>query len=215
MRIKFGYDDKNSNDAQPDVYLPKVPPFWSSEKLRESTRSSMPSLKQFNNSNTDPAFISPRTSSLVYKKLSTLGREDIESCPNSGNFFYNDEVMSHLQGYMYLIGFFGGQDGLFVASFFIWNSIGAYMTQSSFLPANPRVPAIIAVMTFVTTAVFRNGLAWDPVTDFFTTALPDYGGPADPAWMYELGICALNIGWGLLGTWRTKQPALDGATYGF
>ena len=152
---------------------------------------------------------------VLYEALATSGRREFEASPNSGNFFYNDEVISHLQGYMYLVGFFAGQDGLFVTSFVLWNSIGAYLTQTSQLPANPRIPAVIAIATFITTILLRYGLSWDPVTEFLVATIQDYNGPNDVAWTYEFGISILNICWGFLGTWKTKQPASDGATYGF
>lgn len=168
----------------------------------------------------------------LYNVLSSTDRpsdqqqlQELESCrpsrPNKGNFFYNDEVISHLQGYMYLVGFLVAQDGLFVVTFIVVNAIAGAATQSSILPANPRIPAIVAIVTLLFTTMLRCVVMWDPVTEILQNSLIQeregryYDGPTDMAWMYEIGICTLNIGWGFFGTWRTKEPASDGATYGF
>ncbi len=144
----------------------------------------------------------------MYYALAT-GKEEK---PNRGNFFYNDEVVSHLYGYVYLVGLFAAQDALFLGSFLLLSGLAAYATEQSILPANPRVPAIIAILTLATTLTVRYLLGYEPPVGLI---LDGYQGPTDVALLFEVGICLLNAIWGFFGTWRTKKPSPDGATYGF
>eukprot|EP00536_Pseudo-nitzschia_multiseries_P008648 jgi/Psemu1/287941/fgenesh1_pg.222_\ len=137
---------------------------------------------------------------------------DRDNKPNQGNFFYNDEVISHLYGYMYLVGFFAAQDGLFLGSFFIASSVAAWATQQELLPCNPRIPAIAAGLTLASTVVLRYIVGFEPPLE--TILGESYQGPTESSAMFELVICLLNIGWGFFGTWRTKEQ-VNGATYGF
>jgi hypothetical protein len=144
----------------------------------------------------------------LYSLLAT-GRDQK---PNRGNFFFNDEVSSHLYGYMYLVGFFFAQDPLFLLSFLLYSAVAAWATQESILPANPRVPAVTAVATLATTLIVRYGLGVElPVQDLIGDV---YKGPTEYALVLECAICSLNILWGVFGTWQTKEQR-DGATYGF
>lgn len=145
----------------------------------------------------------------IYSLLAT-GRDQK---PNRGNFFFNDEVSSHLYGYMYLVGFLFAQDPLFLGSFLVFSGLAAWATQESLLPANPRVPAVTATATLTITLLVRYGLGIElPVQDIVGSEF--YQGPTEYALALECGICALNILWGVFGTWRTKEPQ-NGATYGF
>jgi hypothetical protein len=157
----------------------------------------------------------------IYSALATAGRDDQERRPNGGNtgsgkyFFYNDEVMSHLYGYVYLVGFLAARDALFVGTFFMLSTLAAAATDRwSVLPANPRVPAIVALLTFATTYVIRYGFGIDETPFVRDRLLEGYEGPTDSAFFYELIVCLLNGLWGFWGTWRTKEP-VDGATHGF
>ena len=132
--------------------------------------------------------------------------------PNQGNFFYNDEVISHLYGYMYLVGFFVAQDSLFLGSFFVVSSLAAWATQEELLPCNPRVPAIVAALTLVPTLVLRYVIEFEPPLESLLGE--SYQGPTEYSALFELAICLLNIGWGFFGSWRTKEQ-VNGATYGF
>jgi hypothetical protein len=144
----------------------------------------------------------------VYSLLAT----DRDQKPNRGNFFYNDEVISHLYGYMYLVGFFFAQDPLFLGSFLIYSILAAWATQSSILPANPRVPGAIACFTLATTLTGRYLLGYEPSLE---PLLGDqYQGPTDYALLLECLVCFLNASWGFFGRWQSKEQ-IDGATYGF
>ena len=145
---------------------------------------------------------------VVFATLST----DRDNKPNQGNFFYNDEVISHLFGYMYLVGFFVAQDGLFLGSFFVFSSVAAWATQQTLLPCNPRVPAMAAALTLASTLVLRYVVGFEPPLEGLLGET--YQGPTESSALFELAICLLNIGWGFFGTWRTKEQ-VNGATYGF
>ena len=40
-------------------------------------------------------------------------------------------------------------------------------------------------------------------------------GPSESALALEVAVCALNIAWGIFGSWKTKEPTENGATSGF
>ena len=144
---------------------------------------------------------------IAFATLST----DRDNRPNQGNFFYNDEVISHLYGYMYLVGFFAAQDCLFVGSFLVLSSVTAWATDQSLLPCNPRIPALTAAMTLTSTVFLRYVVGFEPPLG---AVLENYQGPTESSLLYESIICLLNMGWGFFGTWRTKEQ-VNGATYGF
>lgn len=144
---------------------------------------------------------------IFYSSLST----DRDQSPNQGTFFYNDEVSSHLYGYVYLVGLFAAQDSLFLGTFFVLSSASAWATQESMLPCNPRIPALTAGLTLGVTVLARYGLGLEPDLQGL---LPDYQGPSEAAFRFEAVITTLNILWGFFGTWRTKEQ-VNGATYGF
>lgn len=145
---------------------------------------------------------------IAFATLST----DRDNTPNQGNFFYNDEVISHLYGYMYLVGFFAAQDGLFLGNFLLFSAVTYWATQQSLLPCNPRIPALTAAMTLACTFVLRYGIGFEP--PFGALLGESYEGPTEFSVLFELAVCLLNIGWGFFGTWRTKEQ-VNGATYGF
>lgn len=145
---------------------------------------------------------------IAFSTLSTAR----DNKPNKGNFFYNDEVISHLYGYMYLVGFFVAQDGLFLGNFFVVSSLAAWATQQTLLPCNPRIPALVAATTLASTLVFRYVIGFEPPLG--TLLGETYQGPTESSALFELVICLLNIGWGFFGSWRTKEQ-VNGATYGF
>jgi hypothetical protein len=132
--------------------------------------------------------------------------------PNQGNFFYNDEVISHLYGYVYLVGFFLVQDGLFMGIFFGLSSLSFLATQSSLLPPNPRVPALVAVLTLSITLFLRYIIGFEPPLEMILGE--SYQGPTESSTMFEFIICLMNFIWGFFGTWQTKEK-INGATYGF
>ena len=144
---------------------------------------------------------------IFFSTLST----DRDRAPNQGTFFYNDEVISHLYGYVYLVGLFAAQDSLFLGTFLLLSSASAWATQESILPCNPRIPGLTAGLTLGVTLTLRYGLGVEPDLQGL---LPDYQGPSDSALLFEVAISALNILWGFFGTWRTKEQ-VNGATYGF
>eukprot|EP00535_Pseudo-nitzschia_heimii_P001384 CAMPEP_0197182528 /NCGR_PEP_ID=MMETSP1423-20130617/6456_1 /TAXON_ID=476441 /ORGANISM="Pseudo-nitzschia heimii, Strain UNC1101" /LENGTH=218 /DNA_ID=CAMNT_0042632963 /DNA_START=78 /DNA_END=734 /DNA_ORIENTATION=- len=144
---------------------------------------------------------------VAFAALST----DRDNRPNKGNFFYNDEVISHLYGYMYLVGFFAAQDALFVGSFLVLSSATAWATDQSLLPCNPRIPALTAAATLASTVFLRYVVGFEPPLE---AVIESYQGPTESAVLFESIICLLNIGWGFFGTWRTKEQ-VNGATYGF
>jgi hypothetical protein len=136
-----------------------------------------------------------------------------DSCkPNQGNFFYNDEVISHLYGYVYLVGFFLVQDGLFMGIFFGLSSLSFLATQSSLLPPNPRVPALVALLTLSITLFLRYIIGFEPPLEMILGE--SYQGPTESSTMFEFIICLMNFIWGFFGTWQTKEK-INGATYGF
>lgn len=148
------------------------------------------------------------SNNVVFATLST----DRDNAPNQGNFFYNDEVISHLYGYMYLVGLFAAQDGLFLGNFLVLSSITAWATQESLLPCNPRIPAATAASTLALTFILRYVIGFElPIEALLGET---YQGPTESAALFELAICLLNIGWGFFGSWRTKEQ-VNGATYGF
>ena len=143
----------------------------------------------------------------VFAALST----ERDNKPNQGNFFYNDEVISHLYGYVYLVGFFAAQDALFLGTFLVLSSASAWATQQALVPCNPRIPALTAATTLAVTVILRYGLGVElPLENLFES----YEGPTESSALLEALICALNVGWGFFGTWRTKEQ-VNGATYGF
>jgi len=145
---------------------------------------------------------------IAFATLST----DRDNKPNRGNFFYNDEVISHLYGYMYLVGLFAAQDALFLGNFLVLSSVTAWATQQKLLPCNPRIPALTAAMTLTFTFALRYIIGFEPPLE---ALLGDtYQGPTESSALFELVICLLNVGWGLFGSWRTKEQ-VNGATYGF
>ncbi len=144
---------------------------------------------------------------IFFSTLST----DRDRAPNQGTFFYNDEVISHLYGYVYLVGLFAAQDSLFLGTFLLLSSASAWATQESILPCNPRIPGLTVGLTLSLTLTLRYGLGFEPDLH---ALLPDYQGPADSALLFEVAISALNLLWGFFGTWRTKEQ-VNGATYGF
>ena len=152
-----------------------------------------------------PASNSPEetTRNPIYQLLSTPRDDEPGRC----NFFYNDEVMSHLHGYMLLVGLFAARDETFLLAFGAFASIAAGATLSGNLPANPRVPAVVAISTLAITWLCRYGVGYEPM-------FVRYEGPTDAALYFEIGICALNMAWGFGGSWRTKEP-INGATFGF
>jgi len=137
----------------------------------------------------------------LYDFLSSPG--DPAQVPTGGSnyFFYNDEIISHLHGYMLLVGLFEARDELFLAAFFGFAGAAAAGTLAGILPANPRVPALVAVLTYILTIVVRYGVGYDPM--WFASSI-DYAGPADSAILWESGICGLNAIWGLL-LWKWFQ----------
>ena len=143
----------------------------------------------------------------MYKLLSTPRDEKPGQC----NFFYNDEVMSHLHGYMLLIGLFAAADQTFLLAFAAFASLAAGSTLAGYLPANPRVPALVAFLTLVVTCMCRYVSGYEAM--FFASAL-HYEGPTERALYFEILVCAINVAWGLLGSWRTKET-INGATFGF
>ena len=72
------------------------------------------------------------------------------------------------------------------------------------LPANPRVPALVAAVTMGATILL------DPVL------VPTYLEPSadESSRLFESIIVGLNLGWGLFGSWQTKEQS-NGATFGF
>ncbi|KAG7343959.1 hypothetical protein IV203_021967 [Nitzschia inconspicua] len=171
--------------------------------------SSLSSRKQ---SIGDDSRISTTTNASETKILYSLLATGRDKPPNRGNFFFNDEVSSHLYGYMYLVGFFFAQDPLFLASFFLFSAVAAWATQESLLPANPRVPALTSVATLATTMFGRYGMGLDPPLQDLIGDI--YHGPTQDALLLEVGISSLNVLWGVFGTWKTKEQK-NGATYGF
>jgi hypothetical protein len=139
--------------------------------------------------------------SAIFVALSSSRESDYK--PGNCNFFYNDEVSSHLHGYMLLVSLFAAQDQIFLGSFVVLASLAAAVTLAKKLPANPRVPALVAVMTMMTTIVLEPFL------------VPNYLPPpsVDSARIFEIVIVALNIGWGFFGSWQTKEQ-VNGATFG-
>mmetsp|Transcript_49568 Transcript_49568/g.112520 ORF Transcript_49568/g.112520 Transcript_49568/m.112520 type:complete len:231 (-) Transcript_49568:65-757(-) len=132
----------------------------------------------------------------VYQLLSAEPRS-IER-PGSDHF-YNDEVASHLHGYIFLTGGLAAHDEVFVFAFLALAASAAGATLVSALPANPRVPAAVAGGTLVITLIFRYGFGIEPT--YFAETL-SYRGPASNAAYWEAGIVALNVCWGAWGPWR-------------
>jgi hypothetical protein len=99
----------------------------------------------------------------------------------------------------------------FFFSFLILASAAAGATLAKKLPANPRVPAAVAAATLATTFLLRYVIGYEPM--LFAEGLR-YSGPADSALYWEIAICALNVAWGLWGSWQTKEQT-NGATFGF
>jgi hypothetical protein len=145
---------------------------------------------------------------IAFDMLST----DRDNTPNQGTFFYNDEVISHLYGYMYLVGLFAAQDALFLGNFLVLSSVTAWATQETVLPCNPRIPGLTAALTLLLTAFLRYVVGFEPPLEAILGET--YQGPSESAAVFEFAICLLNIGWGFFGTWRTKEQ-VNGATYGF
>lgn len=143
----------------------------------------------------------------VYQLLSTPRDQKPGQC----NFFYNDEVMSHLHGYMLLVGLFAAADQTFLLAFATFASLAAGFTLAGYLPANPRVPALVALLTLFVTCICRFVIRHEAM--FFASEL-NYQGPTENALLFEILVCAINVAWGLQGSWRTKEM-IHGATFGF
>ena len=80
----------------------------------------------------------------------------------------------------------------------------AGLTVAGALPANPRVPAVVAALTMAVTVGTRFVVGYEPM--WFASPL-HYTGPADSALYWESGICALNVLWGLMATRRTPKTS--------
>lgn len=83
-------------------------------------------------------------------------------------------------------------------------SAAATATLAGTLPANPRVPAIVAAGTLAVTVLCRNLLGYEPMFESSFEKAP----------YFEVLVCFLNVAWGAWGTWRTKEK-MNGATLGF
>jgi hypothetical protein len=108
---------------------------------------------------------------------------------------------------MLLVGLFLARDETFLLAFGALASIAGGATALGNLPANPRVPAVVAMTTLAITWLCRYGIGYEPM-------LVSHEAPADSALYFEIGICVLNMAWGFGGSWRTKEP-INGATFGF
>jgi hypothetical protein len=138
----------------------------------------------------------------VYEMLTSPNDPIIE---RSNMNFYKDEAISHLHGYMLLVGLFGAHDELFLVTFLGLAGGAAAGTLAGALPANPRVPGMVAVLTFFATTIIRYGLGYEPM--WFASSPLQYTGPADYAFILEATICALNAIWGLFlwQSWQTRE----------
>jgi hypothetical protein len=147
--------------------------------------------------------MSPTNNNPVYELLSSPNDPIMK---RSNMNFYNDEVISHLHGYMLLVGLFGARDELFLGTFLGLAGGAAAGTLAGALPANPRVPGMVAVLTFSLVAMTRYGLGYEPMW-FASSSSLEYTGPADSAFIWEATICALNAIWGLFlwQSWCTRK----------
>jgi uncharacterized membrane protein len=83
--------------------------------------------------------------------------------------------------------------------------------MAGILPANPRIPAIVAMLTLSITYLLRFVIGYEILL------LEGDSGPSaeSSALALEFAICALNIAWGIFGSWKTKELTKDGVTIGF
>lgn len=154
----------------------------------------------------------------IYQFLCTPRDNTKNRRPGGSNFFYNDEVASHLHGYMFLVGTFAARDETFVLMFCLLASLAAGATLAGYLPANPRVPAMVAIGTLASTYLLRFGIGYEFQMFGYDHQVPadDFGrAMEDSGFALEAAICALNVAWGVWGSWQTKELSKDGATTGF
>jgi hypothetical protein len=121
-------------------------------------------------------------------------------------------VQLFLHGYMLLVGLFVASDPTFVVVLTVFGVLATILagaTELGNLPTNPRVPAVVAMMTLAVTCFCRYGICYEP----FAGVL-NYESPTESARYFEMLVCVLNVAWGFGGSWRTKEP-IDGATFGF
>jgi hypothetical protein len=97
----------------------------------------------------------------------------------------------------------------FVLVFCAFASAAAGATLAGIVPANPRVPAIVAMFTLMTTYLLRFVIGYEILL------VEGDSGPSESALALEVAVCALNIAWGMFGSWKTKEPTEDGVTSGF
>jgi hypothetical protein len=154
----------------------------------------------------------------IYQFLCTPRDNTKNRRPGGSNFFYNDEVASHLHGYMFLVGTFAARDETFVLTFCLLASLAAGATLAGYLPANPRVPAMVAIGTLASTYLLRVGIGYEFQLFDYDHQVPadDFGRAMEHSgFALEAAICALNVAWGVWGSWQTKELSKDGATTGF
>lgn len=94
----------------------------------------------------------------------------------------------------------------FLISFIMLAIAAAGAALAGKLPANPRVPALVAVGTLVVTLTCRYIVGFEPM--LFANEL-DYTGPANSALYWEIAICVLNVAWGLGGSWQTNENTIS------
>lgn len=97
----------------------------------------------------------------------------------------------------------------FVLVFCAFASAAAGATLAGIVPANPRVPAIVALFTLMITYLLRFVIGYEILL------VEGDSGPSESALALEVAVCALNIAWGMFGSWKTKEPTEDGVTSGF
>lgn len=104
---------------------------------------------------------------------------------------------------------------IFLASFLLLASTAAAATLLQILPANPRVPAVVAAATLLLTLTLQPIVVQaSPVLLGGIDLAAEPGVGMTLARQLECVIVALNVVWGFAGTWRTKEP-VNGATRGF
>jgi len=102
---------------------------------------------------------------------------------------------------------------VFLASFLLLAAVAAAATLLQKLPANPRVPAVVAAATLVLTLTLQPFVP-ESLSPVLGLDLVEPGVGMTLARQLECVIVALNVVWGVVGTWRTKEP-VNGATRGF
>jgi hypothetical protein len=117
-----------------------------------------------------------------------------------GGGAYSDDCF----GLVSLFGGFATMDVVFVPIFVTVSAMAATLTRMALLPANKRVPGVVAALTFVLTLVVSNIVDSNVLSAALTEVLgyaPSMSADINPdATLIELALCSFSIAYSLTGS---------------